>query len=56
MAKNKFWNVYIMSNNKKTYLCKGMTTNEAYDWLERNCKHDNGDYFMCGNKVFFECR
>ena len=56
MAKNKFWNVYIMANNKKIYLRKDMTTMEAYKWLESNCKPDNGNYFMCGNQVFCECK
>ena len=52
----KKWNIYIMAGNSKIYLRKSMTTNEAADWLERNCSVNNTDYFMCGTKVFCECK
>lgn len=54
--KQKLWSTYIMANNKKIYLRKGMTTMEACKWLETNCETDNDHYFMCGNQVFCECR
>ena len=56
MAKTKLWNVYIISDKKKIYLRKGMTTKEACKWLEDNCETDNDYYFMCGTQVFCERR
>lgn len=54
--KHKKWNVYIMAGNLKIYLRKAMTTMEAVNWLQQNCKHVNTDYFMCGTQVFCECK
>lgn len=55
MAKIKLWNAYFLTNKKKIYLRKNMTVTEACEWLEANCEHDNGNYFMCGTQVFCEC-
>ena len=55
MPRIKMWNAYIMANNKKIYLRKLMTVTEACEWIEKNCVHDNGNYFMCDTQVFFEC-
>ena len=55
MPKIKTWNAYIMADNRKIYLRKLMTVNEAVNWIKHNCVDDNGNYFMCDTQVFFEC-
>ena len=55
MARIKIWNIYIMVDNKKKYLHQLMTTMEAHEWLNDNCVHDNGNYFMGTSQVFCEC-
>ena len=54
----KAWNVYIMVGNLKIYLRKRMTTMEAINWLQENCKQENGNCFMrgSGTEVFCETR
>ena len=56
MAKQKRWNMYIMAGNIKIYLVKQLTTMEAINWLDANCKTKNTNYFMCGTEVFCECK
>lgn len=55
MYNQKKWNIYIMANDHKIYLRKGMTTMEAIKWLEDNCITKNTDYFMHGTGIQAFC-
>lgn len=52
----KKWNIYFISNGKKSYLRRGITTLAAVNWLKKNCRVKETNFFMCktGLQIFCE--
>lgn len=54
----KKWNIYLVCNGEKKYLCKGVTTLAAVNWLNKNCRAKETNFFMhgTGTQIFCESK